>query len=75
MLRNRIEIPNEDAKTDNNNNLMRSTSNIKQISDLKIPDNLIKFNKNSDSLKFSTIGLYNTKREKSLYRIVATIEG
>jgi len=49
--------------------------NLKKRLQVKVPAHLTKFNAKTDQIKFNTIGLFNTNRDKALYRIIAKIAG
>jgi hypothetical protein len=43
--------------------------------EVPIPENFFKFDWQTDSFKINTVGIYNTHREKSFYRIIAHLCG
>lgn len=71
---NEQETPNDDLRADQ----VISDLSICKLPlpvEVKIPDNLTKFDYNQNSFKFGTVGIYNTHREKAFYKIEANLGG
>jgi hypothetical protein len=46
-----------------------------KLKEIPIPDNMTKFSAEIDTIRFNTVGIYNTHRSRAFYRIMATVCG